>query len=335
MDLALTLGQFAICTLLIVLSGVRLSRYGDVIAEKTGMGGTWIGVVLMAAVTSLPELITGASSVVIFDLPDIAAGDVIGSCMFNLLILAFLDFRNPSPLSTSIHQRHVLTAGFGLLLLGLAMMAMLAGARAPAIGWVGLHSVLFIAVYAFAMRTIFVFERAHITQVAEELTGEIRYGAITVRRAVALFAWWASVLVAAAILLPGAAERLAALTGLGHSFVGSLFVAASTSMPEVVVSVAAARMGALDMAAGNLFGSNLFNIAVLGVDDVLYTSAPILAAVSPAHLVTLAAAMTMTAIAIIGLTYRARRKRFRLSWDALAIAVVYLLAIGLLKAVSG
>lgn len=334
MALALTVGQFTICTALIVLSGVRLSRYGDVIAEKTGMGGTWIGVVLMAAVTSLPELITGASSVVLFDLPDIAAGDVIGSCMFNLLILAFLDFRDPNPLSTSIHQRHVLTAGFGLLLLGLAMMAMLAGARAPAIGWIGLHSLLFLAVYVFAMRTIFVFERAHITQVAEELTGEIRYGAITVRRAVALFTAWASVLVAAAILLPGAAERLAALTGLGHSFVGSLFVAASTSMPEVVVSVAAARMGALDMAAGNLFGSNLFNIAVLGIDDALYTSGPILAAVSPAHLVTLAAAMTMTAIAIVGMTYRAKRKRFRLSWDALGIAAVYLLAIGLLKAVS-
>ena len=334
MALALTVGQFTICTALIVLSGVRLSRYGDVIAEKTGMGGTWIGVVLMAAVTSLPELITGASSVVIFDLPDIAAGDVIGSCMFNLLILAFLDFRDPNPLSTSIHQRHVLTAGFGLLLLGLAMMAMLAGARAPAVGWIGLHSLLFLAVYVFAMRTIFVFERAHVTQVAEELTGEIRYGAITVRRAVALFTAWASVLVAAAILLPGAAERLAALTGLGHSFVGSLFVAASTSMPEVVVSVAAARMGALDMAAGNLFGSNLFNIAVLGIDDVLYTSGPILTAVSPAHLVTLAAAMTMTAIAIIGMTYRAKRKRFRLSWDAFGIATVYLLAIGLLKAVS-
>ena len=334
MDLALTLGQFGICTALIVLSGVRLSRYGDVIAEKTGMGGTWIGVVLMAAVTSLPELITGASSVVLFDLPDIAAGDVIGSCMFNLLILAFLDFRDPNPLSTSIHQRHVLTAGFGLLLLGLAMMAMLAGARAPAVGWIGLHSLLFLAVYVFAMRTIFVFERAHVTQVAEELTGEIRYGALTLRRSIALFAAWASVLVGAAILLPGAAEQLAALTGLGHSFVGSLFVAASTSLPEVVVSVAAARLGALDMAAGNLFGSNLFNIAVLGVDDVLYTSGPILAAVSPAHLVTLAAAMTMTAIAIIGMTYRAKRKRFRLSWDALAIAGVYLLAIGLLKAVS-
>jgi cation:H+ antiporter len=276
-DIALTVGQFAFCTLLIVLSGVRLSRYGDVIAEKTGMGGTWVGVLLMAAVTSLPELVTGASAVILYDLPEIAAGDVIGSCMFNLLILAFLDFRDPNPLSAHIHQRHTLSAGFGLLLLGLAMLALVAGARAPSIGWIGLHSLVFLAVYVFAMRTIFVFERAHLTDVAEKLTGEIRYADITLRRASALYAASAAVLVAAAIMLPGAAEKLAEETGLGQSFVGSLFVAASTSMPEVVVSIAAARLGALDMAAGNLFGSNIFNIAVLGLDDILYTNGPILA----------------------------------------------------------
>lgn len=335
MVLALAVAQFAFCTLLIVLSGVRLSRYGDVIAEKTGMGGTWVGVLLMAAVTSLPELVTGASAVVLYDLPDIAAGDVIGSCMFNLLILAFLDFRDPNPLSAHIHQRHTLSAAFGLLMLGLTALALVAGVRAPSIGWIGLHSLVFLAVYVFAMRTIFVFERAQLTDVAESLTGEIRYAEITLKRASALYAASAAVLVAAAILLPGAAETLATETGLGRSFVGSLFVAASTSMPEVVVSIAAARLGALDMAAGNLFGSNIFNIAVLGIDDILYTNGPILASVSSAHMVTLAAAMTMTAIAIIGLTYRAKRKRFRLAWDSLGIVGVYVLAIALLKTVSG
>jgi cation:H+ antiporter len=75
--------QFLACTAVIVFAGTRLTEYSDVIAEKTGLGRTWIGVVLMASVTSLPELMTGISSVVIFDLPNIAAGDVLGSCMFN------------------------------------------------------------------------------------------------------------------------------------------------------------------------------------------------------------------------------------------------------------
>lgn len=155
------------------------------------------------------------------------------------------------------------------------------------------------------------------------------------RRAVVLYVASAAVLAAAAIFLPGAAERLAHATGLTQSFVGSLFVAASTSLPEVVVSVAAARMGALDMAAGNLFGSNLFNIAVLGIDDLLYTRGPLTAAVSPLHLITLVSAMTMTAVAVIGLTYRAKQKRFRLSWDAFGIAAVYVIGLTLLAVLGG
>ena len=106
--------------------------------------------------------------------------------------------------------------------------------------------------------------------------------------------------------------------------------AVSTSLPEVVVCIAAVRIGALDMAAANLFGSNLFNIAVLGFDDILYRQGPILLAVSRAHMATLSAAILMTGIAIVGLTFRARRKRYRLSWDAMAMVGVYVLSILLL-----
>jgi cation:H+ antiporter len=319
--------QFAACAVLILFSGVRLSRYGDVIAEKTGLGGTWIGVVMMAGVTSLPELITGASSILVFDVPDIAVGNAVGACAVNLVILALLDARHPEPLSARIHQGHVLSAGFGSLQFGLAGLAMIAADRAPMLGWIALHSVLFIALYLVAVRAIFVFERSRLAQLAEELTGDIRYRDFTLKGAVTAYAANAALLVAAAAYLPGVGEQLARETALDESFVGSLFVALTTTLPEVVVSVAAVRMGALDMAAANLFGSNLFNIAVLGVDDLLYTRGSVLAAVAPVHLVMLVAAVMMTSAAIIGLTYRAARKRYRLSWDALAIVTIYVVAI--------
>lgn len=325
--LAAAAAQFVLCSALILASGVRLSRYGDIIAEKTGLGGTWIGLILLATVTSLPELVTGASSVLLFDVIDIAAGDVIGSCMFNLAILAMLDVRHPVPLSARIHQGHVLSAGFGIVQMGLLAMALVAGASAPAIGPIGVPSLVFIAVYAFAVRTIFVFERQRVTELAEALTGEIRYRETTLARAILLFVTAAAVLVVAATLLPGAAERLSRATGLGESFVGTLFVAASTSLPEVVVSAASVRIGAIDMAAANLFGSNLFNVAVLGMDDVLYTRGLLLADVSRVHLVTLSGAIVMTGIAIIGVTYRAKQKRYRLSWDSLAMMGVYLTSV--------
>jgi cation:H+ antiporter len=326
--------EFIACALVIVVAGVRLSRYGDVIAVKTGIGRTWMGVLVMAAVTSLPELITGASAILIFDVADIAAGDAIGSCMFNLVILAFLDVRDPAPLAARVHQGHVLSAAFGIVLLGLALMAMLAGSSAPAVGWVGVHSVVFLVVYGFAMRTIFAFERTRVSAIVEQLAGDVTYREFPLRRAAVGYAAAAAMLVIAAAYLPGVAQRFADATGLAHGFVGSLFVAASTSMPEVVVSVAAARIGAIDMAVGNLFGSNLFNIAVLGFDDVLYTRGSVLADVAAVHLVSLTSAMVMTGIAIIGLTYRAREKRFRLSWDTFAIAAVYVLGVILLRAAA-
>lgn len=328
--LAIVVAQFVVCSALIVGAGIRLSRHGDILAEKTGLGTTWVGLLLLATVTSLPELVTGASSVVLFDVPDIAAGDVIGSCLFNLVILAMLDIRHPVPLSARVHQGHVLSAGFGVVQLGVVAMAIVAGPRVPVFGWLAAPSLLFVMVYVLAVRMVSASERNRVAQIADELTGEVRYRDVTLRHAVVQFTAAAAVLVAAAGLLPGLAARLSVLTGLEQSFVGSMFVAISTSLPEVVVSMAAARIGAVDMAAANLFGSNLFNVAVLGIDDALYLRGPLLAAIQPAHLITLSGAIVMTGIAIIGLTVRARRKRFRLSWDSVAILVVYATSLALL-----
>jgi len=113
--------QFAALAGVIVFAGSNLSKYGDVIAEKTGMGRTWVGVILMASVTSLPELITGVSSIVIFNLADLAVGNVLGACMFNMLTIALLDvLSGPTPISTRANQGQVLAAGFGVLMLGVA-----------------------------------------------------------------------------------------------------------------------------------------------------------------------------------------------------------------------
>jgi len=176
--------QFAFVTAVIVFAGYYLSTYGDVIAEKTGMGRTWVGVILMASVTSLPELITGASSVVIFDLPNIAIGDVLGSCMFNILIIALLDVMSgPTPISAKAHQGQVLAAGFGVLLLGIAGIAISAGAGLPAIGWVGMYSVVFIATHIIAMRMVFLFEKKRIAELVHERVEAARYENVTLKKA--------------------------------------------------------------------------------------------------------------------------------------------------------
>ena len=142
-------------------------------------------------------------------------------------------------------------------------------------------------------------------------------------------------IVGAALYLPGLAETLAEMTGLGQTFFGTIFVALSTSLPEVVVSIAALRIGAIDMAVGNIFGSNLFNVGILALDDLFYTPGPLLASVEPSHSVAVLGAMVMTAIAVVGLTYRSGSKRLFVAWDSVGIAVVYALANVMLYLRSG
>jgi cation:H+ antiporter len=320
--------QFFVCTALILISGTYLSKYGDIIAEKTGLGRTWVGVVLMASVTSLPELVTGISSVTVFDLPDIAAGDVLGSCMFNILILALLDFVNGSAsISSKAHQGQVLTAAFGILMLGLVNVSVFGAAQIPSLGWVGAYSIAFGAAYFLAMRMVFVYEKKRISGLIEKVAEELRYETISKAKAYQMYALNAALTIGAATYLPRLGERIAAVTGLGQTFVGSVFIALSTSLPEVVVSVAALKIGAIDMAFGNIFGSNLFNILILAIDDIFYTKGPILSHVSANHLVSSSAAIAMTAVAAIALTYRASKKWLFLAGDSMAIFAIYVVAL--------
>jgi cation:H+ antiporter len=318
--------QFGICAAVILFAGIKLSYYGDIIAEKTGLGRTWIGVVLLASVTSLPELITGISSVALVGVPDIAAGDVMGSCMFNVLIIALLDLMGgPSPLSAKAHQGQVLTAGIGIFLLGLVTMSLHLGPQMPSIGWIGLQSIALILLYPAAMRLVFTYEKRRVAEFVEMVEHK-GYGEISGTRAYAMYALNAAFIVAAATYLPYLGEGIARDTGLGQTFVGNIVIAASTSLPEIVVSVAALKMGAVDMAFGNLFGSNLFDMAILGIDDVFYTNGVLTSDVSSNHQIAAVAAMTMTAVAIVGLTYRATKKTLFLAWDSWGIVGVYVLA---------
>lgn len=320
--------QFLACTVVIVYGGSRLSRYGDVIAEKTGMGRTWTGVILMASATSLPELFTGISSVAIFNSPNIAAGDVLGSCMFNLLILALLDvgFR-VAPISTLAHQGQILTASFGVLLLGLTTISLLAGPSLPVLGWIGIYSLIIPLVYLGAMRLVFNYERRRIAEFLSDVKEEARYEDISRRVAYRRFAFYAVIIVVAATYLPYVADQLATVTGLGRTFVGSILVALSTSLPEIVVGKAALQMGAVDLAVGNVLGSNLFNLLILAIDDIFFLKGPLLSFVSPTHAVTACAAMTMTAITMIALMYRSKKRILFFSWDAIGVFLVYALTV--------
>ncbi|MGE0813265.1 MAG: sodium:calcium antiporter [Vicinamibacterales bacterium] len=327
--------EFVVVAGLIVAGGVRLARYGDILGEKSGLGRTWVGAVLLAATTSLPELFTGFGATVLHDLPDIAVGDVLGSCMFNLFILSFMDAVHPEPLSTRAHQGHALSIGFGALVVAVAGIGIVVGVRTPTAAGIGIWSAALVALYFVGMRVIFAHEKRRIHREAQEVAEELHYADVATRSAVLHYAGAALVVVGASLALPGLAGDLAEQTGLGTAFVGSLFVAITTSLPEIVVSISAVRIGAIDLGVGNVLGSNLFNMLILGLDDVFYRGGYLLADATPGHAVSVLAVIAMYALFLIGLTYRVMTKRFAVAWDTSAIAAVYVLAVGLVYALGG
>ena len=216
-----------------------------------------------------------------------------------------------------------MTAAFGMLLLGLTSICILAADSIPGLGWIGIYSVVLPLIYLVAMRVVFKYERKRIAEFLREVSEEARYRHVSKSTAYRRFAFYAVIIVGAATYLPHVADEIANITGLGRTFVGSIFVALSTSLPEVAVSRAALRMGAVDLAVGNVLGSNMFNIAILAIDDMLYFQGPILSRISGSHAITANAAMTMTAIAMIALVYRSKKRMVFFSWDSLGVILVY------------
>jgi cation:H+ antiporter len=109
-----------------------------------------------------------------------------------------------------------------------------------------------------------------------------------------------------------------------------MFIAATTSLPELVVCVSALRLGAIDLAIGNVLGSNLFNVFILALDDLFYLPGPILASVSRSHLISILAALVMNALLLAGITYQSMRKRLALAADTWGIVAIYVGAMILL-----
>ncbi len=322
--------QFVVCALLVILVGSRLSFYGDVIAEKSGLGRVWIGAVLIGAATSLPEMATGLSAVVLLGDPNLAVGGIVGSCLFNLVILALADsaYRKKVLLS-DVTQGQILSAALSIIMMGIGAFAILLSHRLPIPGMLGMQvpSWLILVVYLVGYRIVMVHERG-------EFQSDEAYGHVAASRAYWTFALLSLIMVALSVWLAYLGEGISQATGWDTCFVGVLFLAVVTSLPELVVSYTAVRMGAPDLAVGNVFGSNAFNIAILAFYDLAFKGA-FWGSLSYLHLLGLTAAMVLTGVALVAMVYPRERSPIGVGWEALLILVGYLLTTWFLFALRG
>ena len=305
--------QFFLCSILILLAGTKLSYNADIIAEKTGLGKNWIGILLLAPVTSLPELFNGLSAVLFVKSPDIAVGGILGSCVFNLFILGLLDIScGRSSLISGIKSNHFISAQFGILMLIIVTIDK-AFSKHFILGWISGLNLILICIYLLSIYLIY----------GTESKKEIRqkYKEISFNKALYSFLFNSLIIFIAASWLPKVGERLATITGLGQTFMGSFFIAFSTSLPEVVVSFSALKIDSADMAIGNLLGSNLINLCFLPIYDIFFLKGPLLMFVTNLQLLNIFSSIIMTIIFIFELKFKSKK---RLCFGRLNLGLIFI-----------
>ncbi|MBN2726519.1 sodium:calcium antiporter [Candidatus Mcinerneyibacteriota bacterium] len=316
--------QFSLCALMIIFSGWFLSVYADIIAEKTKLGRGFIGLILLSAVTSLPELITSISAIVIRNAPDLSLGNILGSNMFNIFIIAFLEILIVrKPILYSISKENMTYIGFMILATMSAIMAMLGFDISV---WdVSLFSMVIGGLYLAAMYTGY-------KNIEKENEDEApRYVSSKLSSALLMFVLLGGVIVVTGSYATVLADKIALSTNLGRTFVGGLLLAAMTSLPEVITSVSSARLGAYDMIVGNILGSNLFNLGIIFIADLLYREGSVFADPKGNQIIPALFSIILVSLMIFGIMRKKPAKdRFKIHIETFFILGLYLLGLWLM-----
>lgn len=330
---------FVLSSALVVGAGVILAREADEIARRTGLGGLVVGMLLLAGATSLPEIMTNLSAA-ISGAPDLAVGSLFGSSMANMAILAVIDLVHRGRVWPRIGIAHARLASVAIALTSLALIGVVVPAE-PAIGWVGAIPVVIVVAYA---ATVAWFHRSdgterHARDGTDESIAPIGWG-VAERRTRTPVVWLrfggaAAVVLVAAPLLAVSTEGIAAATGIGQTFLGAALLALTTSLPELVASLAAVRIGAYDLAVGNLFGSNAFNMATLLAADLAYPAGPILGVVSATQAIAGAGAILLMALALAAVVHGEPTRLRRLEPDALLVLGSWVVLLGVIYGAGG
>lgn len=334
------IATFAIAAAAIWVAGTRLTRAVDVLSVRTGMGHAFAGMLLLAGVTSLPEMATvgvaaGSGS------PDLALANLLGSSAINVLLLAALDpLIGRGAMTSFIARPSTLLQGvLGMMILIAAAAAMSAGDIA--LFGVGLWSIVLalLAVGAFRLSSSYEKRTPWVPADEDELAGE-RGKTKTERKDGPTRRLWLAVaglgvvIFAAGAFLSWSGDAIATRSGLGQSFVGFLLVGVSTSLPEVTTIVAAYRMGRYELAVGDVFGTNIFNIGLLLLADAAHGGEPVLNLAGPFEVVAALLGALMTGVVVLGLLERRNRTILRMGYDSAAVIVLFVAGAALLYPLS-
>ena len=268
----------------VIFMGIQLAKYGDALATLTGWGRLFVGSILVALATSLPELSNNITAVRI-DNPELALGNVVGANMINMFTMAVvaLIFGGRRFLQQVAPEQGYLIV-LAAVLTGLVVLFAGWHALAPNaitefnIWQIGASSIFLLVVYVIGMRIVYQRRPADSEEEAED-------PGMTLRRAWGFFSLVSLGVIVAGVFLAQSADWIAETTGISSGVVGILAVSIVTTMPEASACVAAARMGAADLGVAGLYGSCVFNVTILSYADPFFRNGVIMNFASPEHFV--------------------------------------------------
>lgn len=329
--LGLNAGVFAASAAVVWIAGTKVAHYADDLAVASGIGHATVGLVLLAGITSLPEVAVALSSAAA-GAPGLSVNNLLGGVAMQIAILAVAD---------AIIGRQALTviAGTPLLLLQgtatvMLLLVFVAGVTVgdrPLLG-AGAWSWGLVVLYLLAIWTIANAQGSrvwlvHRTQEQTEQAARVHEPPAAaggrLKPVLLRLAAGAAVILVAGFVLSRAGDAIAAQTGLGRNFVGAVFLALSTSLPEISAVLAAVKLRRYEMAISDIFGTGLFNVALVFLVDAVYGGSPVLNEVGRFSVFAAVTAAVLVCIYLVGLIERRDRTIARMGIDSLAVLLAY------------
>lgn len=336
LGLVLSIPLFIVAAVAVWLSGVRLTHYANAISEKTGMGQALAGILLLGGVTSLPELAVSVTSTLSGDVV-LAVNGILGGIAMQVAILAFADaLIRRKALTAVVPDAGVILQGvLTLVVLNIAAASVMVGDR-PVLG-VGLWMWLLLALTGVSFWILSQY-RAKRPWIVQDPSGELsmekegrraKHEAKEVADQPLSRVLWQGAIAAAIIICSGyvlsrTGDAIAHQTGLGQSFAGAVLLAVATSLPEMSTVTTAVRAGLYTMAVSDIFGTNLFDLGLLFLIDVLDGAGAAMNEVGSFSGFAALVGTMVTAIFIAGLAERRERMVLRMGYDSTAVIVTYL-----------
>ena len=323
---------FGIAALVIVIAGSQLARQADTLADRTGLGEALFGVLLLAGVTSLPDL-AATLSAALDARPDLAMSNVMGSMTANLAFLGVADiiYRRANLEHAAASPVNLMLAGLLIVLLTLPLLAILT----PTVTEWSVHPItpVIVTAYLFGLHLVhrtrvkpMWFPRMTRQTVSDEPEKHHGGGSLTLWFG---FIGMAVVTGMAGWILMEAAKGIIDQTGVSEALVGGLFTALATSTPELVTTIAAIRIGALTLAVSNIFGTNCFNMLVVAAADAAYPHGSIYHDMAPVQMMWGLIGILMTAILLLGMVRRETYGIARIGFESALILGIYAVALGI------